>query len=111
VNRKFRLTKKNDIERVRRSGKSYAHPLIVLIAQPNLFDHSRFCIAAGRSIGGAVQRNRAKRRIRAALAPLLKRINSGWDILILARKPISQAAFSELESGLNILLKKANLLQ
>ena len=53
--------------RVRQLGKSYAHPFVVLIKHPNHEDFSRFGVAAGRSIGNAVQRNRAKRRIREIL--------------------------------------------
>ncbi|HEX5943558.1 MAG TPA: hypothetical protein VFY66_14840, partial [Anaerolineales bacterium] len=33
MQRKFRLTRSEDFKRVRRSGKSYAHPLVVLIVQ------------------------------------------------------------------------------
>ena len=33
MQRKFRLTRSEDFKRVRRSGKSYAHPLVILIVQ------------------------------------------------------------------------------
>jgi len=110
VKRRFRLTKSNDIQRVRRLGKSFAHPLIVLIALHNHQDISRFAIIAGRSVGNAVVRNRTKRWIRETVRPLIPIIQPGWDILIIARRPIANANFSECQNALLKLLKQANLI-
>jgi ribonuclease P protein component len=111
LKRRFRLTKSADFERVRRFGKPYAHPFIVLIALPNEMDKSRFAVAAGRSIGKAVQRNRAKRILRETLRPLIPSMASGWDIVLLARKPLTTAAYPEIEAALKTLLSRANLLE
>ena len=111
MKRRFRLTSSTDFERVRRLGKSYAHPFIVLIALPNEVDNSRFAVAAGRSIGKAVQRNRAKRILRETLHLLIPSIASGWDIVLLARKPITTAAYPEIEAAIKTLLSRANLLE
>ena len=111
MKRRFRLTRSTDFERVRRFGKSYAHPLIVLIALPNEMDISRFATAAGRSIGNAVQRNRAKRILRETVRPQIPMIASGWDVVLLARKPMSTADFRDVEVALNNLLSQANLLE
>jgi len=94
---------------VRRLGKSFAHPLIVLIALPNGMEQSRFAVSAGRTVGNAVQRNRAKRLIRAVLHPLVPVVNPGWDLLIIARKPIATATFSDTYKALVYLLDRANL--
>ena len=75
MQRKFRLTRSEDFKRVRRFGKSYAHPLVVLIVQtmtseprPVAFsDRGRVGVAAGRTVGTAVYRNRAKRLLREAM--------------------------------------------
>ena len=111
MKRKFRLTRTTDFERVRRFGKSYAHPLIVLIAIPNEMSHSRFGVGAGRSIGNAVQRNRAKRIIRETIRPLIPHISAGWDLVILARRPIVNIKFSEIRLALTSLLTQAELLE
>jgi len=110
VKRRFRLTKSNDIKRVRQLGKSYAHPLIVLIALRNQRDTSRFAVIAGRSTGNAVKRNRAKRWIREAVRPLIPNIEPGWDIIIVARRPITNANFQICQSALNDLLNRAQLI-
>jgi len=110
VKRGFRLTKSTDFQRVRRLGKSYAHPLVVLIALPNQEDRSRFGVAAGRAVGGAVQRNRAKRLIRAALQPYMAFVVPGWDIVLIARRPLVQATFQKTQTAIVTLMRRANLL-
>lgn len=110
MKRRFRLTRSTDFQRVRRIGKSYAHPLIVFLVSANDLDHARIGIVAGRAVGNAVERNRAKRRLRAALQPLLGCISGGCDIVFLARKPITSASFSEISTAVQSLLKRANLL-
>jgi len=105
------LTSTTDFERVRRFGKSYAHPFIVLITLPNEIDHSRIGVGAGRSIGNAVQRNRAKRILRETFRPLIPSIAAGWDMVILARKPMTDARFDEIGTALTGLLTQAELLE
>jgi ribonuclease P protein component len=94
---------------VRREGKSYAHPLIVLQAVFSGQELTRIGIIASRSIGKATDRNLAKRRIRAAVRPMLTHIKPGWDVIFIARKPVLQAEFQALVSAMDILLKRANL--
>jgi len=109
MNRNFRLRKSTDFKRVRRLGKSYAHPFVVLIKHPNQENHSRFGVAAGRSIGNAVARNRVKRRLREFVRPQINKILDGWDIIFLARKAINRASPTELKSALNELIIRADL--
>ena len=93
------------------SSKSYAHPLIVLITLPmEQGEGPRVGVAAGRSVGKAVQRNRAKRLLRAAIRPYLNSIDPGRDVLLIARRPLLGAPFQQIEAGLFNLLMKAGLL-
>jgi len=105
------LTSTTDFERVRRFGKSYAHPFIVLVTLPNEINHSRIGVGAGRSIGNAVQRNRAKRILRETIRHLIPSITAGWDMVILARKPMTNANYNEIGTALNGLLTQAKLLE
>jgi ribonuclease P protein component len=109
MRRKYRLRSSIDFKRVRRLGKSYAHPLIVLIKHPNQEENSRFGIAAGRSVGNAVKRNRTKRRIREILRPCISTISPGWDLVFLARKPINTAKYLELQKAIDQLIQRAGL--
>jgi ribonuclease P protein component len=96
--------------RVRRTGKSYAHPLIILIASPNKRPISRFGVSASKAVGGAVSRNRAKRRIRAAVQSCLSMIKSGWDILLIARAPLVDADWPQITEAMKVLLQRAQLI-
>jgi ribonuclease P protein component len=74
-------------------------------------DKSRFAVSAGRSIGNAVQRNQAKRILREALRPFIPSIPKGWDLVLLARKPMKHAQFSEIREALASLLSEGNLME
>ena len=111
MNRNFRLRQSNDVKRVRRFGRSYAHPLVVLVVLAAQEGTSRFGVIAGRSVGNAVQRNRAKRRIREALRNLMPQVKPGWNVIAISRKPIQQATFIEIKDCLCQLLSKAGLLE
>lgn len=109
VKRKFRLTRSTDFKRVRQFGKSFADPLIVLVILPNEQGKPRLAVSAGRSLGGAVERNRAKRLLREAIRPNIPSIVPGWDCLFLARRPMLEASFQELQSAVMSLLHQAHL--
>ncbi len=109
VKRRFRLTRATEFKRVRR-GKSYAHSLIVLVTLPNEEKTVRVGVSASRSVGSAVDRNRAKRRIRSAVDAIFPEIRPGWNIILLARKPLILAEFKEIKAALIWLLKEAGLL-
>jgi ribonuclease P protein component len=110
VKRNFRLTRSTDFKRVRRFGKSYAHPFILLVALPAEAERTLIGVSAGRSVGSAVDRNRAKRLIREAIRPFLPALQPGWNILLIARKPILQAQFTVIQSSLEILLTRGQIL-
>jgi ribonuclease P protein component len=126
VQRKFRLTRSEDFKRVRRSGKSYAHPLVVLIVQthdqrsttvPYAFGGSpvdqprvKIGVAAGRTVGTAVYRNRAKRLLREAMRPLIPNIASSLDLILIARPGLVSATLEETRQALLNLLQRAQIL-
>jgi ribonuclease P protein component len=111
MNRRYRLTSSTDFKRVRRTGKSYAHPLAILITSPNDQTVSRFGVAAGRALGNAVQRNRAKRRLREALRSYMHRTVSGRDIVLIARPALNEAKWSDVLNATATLLTRAGLLE
>jgi len=109
MQRRFRLHRSGDIQRVRRTGKSYAHPLLVLVAARNAGQVRRFAVSAGRRVGGAVERNRARRRIREAVRPLAPSLPEGWDYLLVARSGAASAPFAELAGAIRGLFARAGM--
>jgi len=110
VQRKFRLTRSEDFKRVRRSGKSYAHPLVVLIVQSNNQPRVKIGVAAGRTVGTAVYRNRAKRLLREAMRTLIPNIASGLDLILIARPGLVSATLEDTHRALLNLLQRARIL-
>jgi ribonuclease P protein component len=110
VQRKFRLTRSTDFKRVRRTGKSYAHPFVVLVAQASDAPKVRVGVTAGRSVGGAVQRNKAKRLLREAMRPLLPDLPPGWDLVLIARSALLSTSLQEIRRVLISLLRRAQIL-
>jgi len=111
VQKKFRLTRSEDFKRVRRTGKSYAHPLVVLVTQAS--ESSRpvhVGVAAGKTVGTAVQRNRAKRILREAIRPLLNSLPSNLDIALIARPALVAATLEDTRAVLTHLLRRAKIL-
>jgi ribonuclease P protein component len=96
---------------VRRTGKSYAHPLVILISSPNELPITRFGVTASKAVGSAVLRNRAKRRIRAAIHFSLPKVKAGWDVILIARAPLLDVEWSELCDVLERLFKQAKILR
>ena len=112
VKRRFRLTRSTDFKRVRSNGKSYAHPLLVLVIMPCAgHDSIRVGVTASKSVGGAVARNRAKRIMREAMRDLLPVIKPGWDMIAIARVPLLSADFQAVQQAMHVLLQRAKLLE
>ena len=66
---------------------------------------SRFGISVKKALGGAVVRNRIRRRIREILRRNWTEIPTGWDIVIHPRRSVAQAPFAPLETELVRLLR------
>ena len=110
MERRFRLTSSIEIMRVRRSGKSFAHPLLVLVIDDRGKTNSRFAVTAGTSIGNAVHRNRAKRLLRSALREFIGDIESGYNGVLIARKPLVRSNHRETTQAIGSLLNEAGII-
>jgi ribonuclease P protein component len=112
MRRKNRLRANADFKRLRREGRTWAHPLLVLSVQPNGLGYSRFGFAIGRRLGNAVDRNRIKRRMRESVRMRLKRreIAAGWDVVLIARHPMRNASFHQVDEAIGLVLRRACLL-
>ncbi|MFC2063745.1 ribonuclease P protein component [Chloroflexota bacterium] len=110
MKRKFRLTRSADIKRVQRFGSSFTHPLLVLVTIPTGEPIVRVGVTAGKKVGGAVKRNRAKRLLREALRMVHPFIYQGNDIVLIARKPLPNSDFVKIQEVVSSLLMRADLI-
>lgn len=110
IPRDNRLRKSSDFERVRVSGRSWVNRWLVLGAVANDLARVRVGVSASRRIGGAVKRVRARRLIREAVRPRLDGMGDGWDLVFIARAPLGNATFQDVDRAVAQLLRRAKLL-
>jgi len=110
MKRIYRLRRNERFQQVRRDGQFYASPIIVLAFLRNDLEHSRFGYVVNRRLGKAVQRNQMKRRMREATRLRVPMIKPGFDLVMIARKPITEANYGDVEKTVIGLLKRAKLL-
>ena len=112
MQRKHRLRANADFQRLRREGKSLLHPLVVMAILPSDLGHSRVGFAVGRRFGNAVKRNRIKRRLREAVRVRFREgvLAAGWDVVLIARRPIRDASFHQVDQAIGLLLRRAGLM-
>ncbi len=82
----FKLNK--DFRRLYGRGKSQISPYLVTYCLKNRSGDINIGITAGKKLGNAVNRNRAKRVITAALRDNLSHIKPGYDFVFVARSRI-----------------------
>ena len=82
------------------------HSMFAMRARPNGLDEIRVAVAAPRSLGRAVARNRSRRRLREAFRAAIGDLASGpgCDIVILARPHTASAAFADLRKAAAVAL-------
>lgn len=92
-----RLRKRPDFLRVQAEGRrrSGRHVTAVVLASSVAEARARFGLVVTRKLGGAVVRNRIKRRLREVLRRVGMRL-SGSDVVLLARRSAADAPWDEL---------------
>ena len=107
MQRTYSLKKNAQFKYVYRRGTSGgSHEMVMLYVRSGTL---KVGFSVGKKIGCAVERNRVKRRLRAACAPLLPRMKKGLYVFI-ARQPALTADFDKLCRSMQYLLRKQNLL-
>ncbi|HVH50354.1 MAG TPA: ribonuclease P protein component [Candidatus Bathyarchaeia archaeon] len=103
--RSARIVRKADFDAVYRNGKRRSSSHFTVFLKANDLAESRFGFSIKRALGGAVVRNRIRRRIRELVRLHRKEISAGWDFVIHPKANVEHAAFPALESELVRLLK------
>ena len=110
MKREFRIRDNKHFQEIRTAGKSYSNELLVMCVLPNGLSYSRFGFSVSSRIGEAVVRNRIKRRLREAVRLRMTLIQPGWDIVLIARHPITRADYHQMDAACARLLRRAHLL-
>lgn len=106
-----RLRKTKDVRRVRQIGVSRGDRMFLVSAAASPTGRSRLAVSTPASLGGAVVRNRARRRARAAFAPLLDELARASDLLVGVREGAVGAPFADLQGSAREVLRAHGLLE
>ena len=71
---------------------------------------NRLGITVSTKLGGAVERNRIRRRLKEVYRLSEQSVKTGYDIIIVARTRSKTAGYDELDSSVLYLLRKLGLI-
>ncbi len=104
-----KLKENRDFRRAYSQKKCFVSPYIVVYVNKNRTNNVRLGITAGKKIGNAVSRNRAKRVIMAAFRENFLNIKSGYDFVIVARNRILQVKSTVVAASLKKIITDAGV--
>ena len=105
------LTKNYEFKRLYNKGKSAASKYVVVYCAKNNSAVNRLGITVSTKLGGAVQRNRIRRRLKEIYRLNEPSLRRGYNIVIVARHGSRDAKWKDLESSVLYLFRKLGLNQ
>ncbi|MFY7778531.1 MAG: ribonuclease P protein component [Elstera sp.] len=106
----YPLKRRADFLRVAALRRKWAMPGLVLQVAPNPLDDAvrpRIGFTASRKVGGAVQRNRARRRLREAVrAVLAAHAKPGLDYVVIAREQTVTRPWPDLLIDMEVAMRR-----
>ena len=99
-----RVRRRADIRQVYERGAKLHGRYSTIFVLPNTQGVGRLGIAATKKLGGAVQRNRAKRLIREIFRR--NKIAPGLDVVVVPRRELLEASLTTLETDYRVTLER-----
>ena len=105
--REARLVRRGEFDAVYRAGRRRSSSHFTVFLRANELPESRFGVSIKKALGGAVERNRIRRRLREIVRCHRREIPAGWDIVIHPKSAVAKAPFAALKADLLRLLASA----
>ncbi|NLU23120.1 MAG: ribonuclease P protein component [Clostridiales bacterium] len=98
-----------EFRRIYRKGKSAASPCLVVYCQKNRQKKSRLGITVSTKLGGAVIRNRVRRRLREIYRLNRDILQPGYDLIVVGRVRAVRTSYQDLNREFLLLTEKLQL--
>lgn len=103
-----RLRSGADFERVFKRGTRLGGRLFLLVVAPNRLSHDRLGLAVSRRVGGAVERNRARRLLRESFRRAQRAEGAGLDVVVVAHPEIVRCRQAEVDRELRERIRRVS---
>ena len=97
--------RRGEFDAVYRAGKRRSSSHFTVFFRASQLPVSRFGFSIKKALGGAVVRNRIRRRVREIVRCHRLEVTAGWDIVIHPKSSVGRAEFVELTADLVRLMK------
>ena len=98
-------------QRIYKRGRSALTPFLVLYCRPNNLGHNRLGVTVSTKLGGAVVRNRARRRLREVYRLAQGDLVQGFDIIAVARGRAVDGPYDRLTKAFYRACRELGLLE
>lgn len=109
LSRQQRLLRPSHFAEAYEGGRKYAGRYMVLWLRTAKDADRRLGVVSSRRVGGAVQRNRARRRLRALFRQEREHLSGREDLILVARASCVAAPWTELVQDFQALARRAGL--
>jgi ribonuclease P protein component len=106
-----RLSRSGEFARIKKTGTSFHGKLVVLSvlkAEPE--SETRVGLITSRRVGGAVDRNRVRRRLREIIRSVRPHFQRGWHIVLVARAAAANAEFAAMRADVLFLAQRSAIM-
>lgn len=106
-----RLLNSRDFRKVREKGKSSQGRLLRLgVLKDSDTKPTRIGLVTSKRVGGAVDRNKTRRRLREIVRAVLPSMAPGFDVVVVAKSTAASATFDELRAECLLLARRLSIL-
>lgn len=111
--KKHRLTGRSVLEEVKKNGSLYQADSFGILVRKGIEDRpSRFAFIVSTKISKvAVDRNKAKRRLREAVKQNIEKTANGYEVIFLAKKKTLEKSSKEISSEVEKVFKESGLIK
>lgn len=103
------IKKNHEFQRLYHKGKSAASPFLAVYTRRNRGGGNRLGLTVGKKVGGAVTRNRVRRRIKEIYRLHEGELQTGCDLVVVARVRAAFSSYQQLEKSFLALADKLGL--